>query len=229
MNKEEKAFIVKQLIAKYSCLSKNSPNSFLSHIDYFKGTDGKISASSISKKWTQLTGENSMMTYAKGMAVIQSANSSKEANGCPYRFEFKSSHEIMPCLKHSRDTGIVNKDGSININVLEYVLMTYFEYSAESQKESKLILSQTKMHDYLEECNNRDKHLPATGILFVPYKTVSKGEWDSFFVIFGDIKINGDLYITAETFMLFYFDSATLYEKKLKSQSVAKIQTIDKI
>lgn len=214
---QTKLLIVQQLIIKYSCGAKNVPTSFIGHIEYFKDK-GEISASSISKKWHELTGENSFSTYAKGMAVIQSANNSEETKGCPYKFGFKSSAEIMPCLKHSRDTGIINKDGSINFDVLEHVLLNYFDVNKNSPEESKLIITQSKMYEYLEECDNRDKKLPAVGILFVTYKSIAKEEWGTFFSVFSDIKIGEELAVTAETFLLFYFDSATLYDKKLKSK-----------
>ena len=217
MELDQKRLKVEHLIEKYSMGSKNNnPNFFLSHVDYFKNNHGIISARSISEKWSELSKENRLTTYLKGLAIIQSANASHESVGCPYKFSYKSSKELMPCLKHSRDTGIVNKDGTIDINVLTNVLFTYFETNDCSPEESKLVLSQSKMYEYLEICDTRDKDAPVTGPFFVSYKSVSKGEWGFFFDIFSDIKINSELCVTAETFLLFYFNSKILYDRILK-------------
>lgn len=208
-----KSMIIKTLIEQYSSMSKNTP--FLQHIDYFKNDDESISALSISKKWHKLTGENRIETFAKGVGIIQSANKSTESKGCPYRFSFKSSTELMPCLKHSRDTGIVNKDGSINLETLEYILTNFFQ----EDDHHKLVITRSKMYEYLEECDKRDKNLPATGVFFVPYKILAKGEWDTFFDTFGDVKIGDEIGVTVDTFLLFYFNSDTLYERKLNQSN----------
>lgn len=206
---------IKNLITNFSVRSKEKPFAFLNHVDYFKDDNtNEISSSSISKKWTALTGENSWSTYAKGYAVIHGANVSEESKGCPYKNYFSSS-EMMRCSKHSRDTGIVNKDGSINLDKLESVMNIYFEEYESDSKENKLILKQSKMNEYLEECDKRDNDLPATGPFYVSYKTIAKGEWDTFFSIFSDFIIGTEKCITAETFLLFYFDSETLYQRQL--------------
>ena len=212
----QKRLKVDYLVEKYSLESKNNnPNFFLSHIDYFRNNHGVISARSISEKWSELSKESRLTTYLKGLTIIKSANISDESAGCPYKFSYESSKELMPCLKHSRDTGIVNKDGTIDINVLTNVLFTYFEINDSSPEESKLVLSQSKMYEYLEICNIRDKDAQTTGPFFVSYKAIAKNEWRFFFEIFSDVTFDNELYVTAETFLLFYFNSKILYDRIL--------------
>jgi len=206
---------IKKLIKIYNELASQKPTVFLNHVDYFQNYDGIINVQSISKKWSALTKENSYATQAKGNITIREANSHPINKGCPYINEFNSSKEIMPCLKHSRDTGIVNKNGSINESALEYVMNTYFEEYKESPEFSKLILKQSKMSKYLKECNKRDEHLPSTAAYFIPYKFLASEEWRVFFETFSDVNVDGELAVTAETFLLFYYDGKTLYDRIL--------------
>lgn len=210
---------IKNLIKKFSESAEQKPKTFLNHIDYFKGKDNNISASSISENWTNLTGENSLSTYAKGYVTIRQVNCSEKSKGCPFKYKF-SSQEVMEGAKHPCDTGIVNEEGSINFEKLEFVMTMYFEICNESPEDSKLVLRQSRLNEYLEECSKRDKDLPQYGAFYIPYKSIARAEWDVFFPIFSDVKIDKELCITAETFLLFYFNSRKLYDRVLDNKKL---------
>lgn len=214
-----KKTIINNLINEYKNLSKREC-SFLDHVDYFQNlTTKEITTNSISENWSNLTGENWLSTYAKGYAVIHGANVSEEMKGCPYKRSFNSV-EMMKCSKHSRDTGVVNKDGSLNLDILENFLTDFTEENVNSPNESKLILRQSKMNEYLKICDERDKNLPNVGPFYVSYTSIAQGEWDTFFSVFSDFVIENERCVTVENILLFYFDSEKLYKEKLNEKKI---------
>lgn len=216
ITESNKQNIITNLINKFYDSATQKPYSFLNHVDYFQNKQTKeITSHSISENWSNLTGENCISTYAKGFAVIHGANISDEMKNQHYKYSFNSV-DMMKCSKHSRDTGIVCKDGSINIDILENFLIEYSEENENSPEDSKLIIRQSKMNQYLKKCDERDKDLPNVGPFYVSYTTVAQGEWDTFFPIFSDFKIGTELCVTVETLLLFYFNSKELYDRKLR-------------
>jgi hypothetical protein len=205
--KEQLGELIDEYIKKYS----TSTNPFLEHIEYFKGTDG-ISACSISKKLSELTQENRLATIIKGKLTMRAANQSVEAKGCPYRSTFETSKDLMPCLKHPCDSGIINKDGSINIPKLKEIAGTYFDYNMVSDK---WFLTKSSIFEYLNVCAARDKELPQYGACYIPWRTVANKEWTDFFFNFHDYEVEQDLAVTLDTFLQFYFNPLTLYKKRL--------------
>lgn len=196
------------LIEKYS--HNAGEKSFLKHIKYFNENDA-ITTDSIKNKWHELTGENKWITWIKGYFIISGANRNLPS-GCPYKHEFQND-EIMQCLKHPCDTGIVKKDGNINVNVLYNMMLNNFDYSL---KYSCFYLTKSKMMKYLKECEDRDKQIDnGTGIIYVSWNSVAETEWTIFFDTFCDFTINGDKSISADTFLQFYFDCDKLYQRIL--------------
>ena len=216
-NDNTKYEVIKSMIDKYSQNAKQNPTPFLNHVDYFRDSkDGTISISSISDKWSALTGEGKFITNIKGYITIATANSSKAAKGCPYRDKFQTSAEIMPCLKHSRSSAVVNGDGSINEERLRHLLSRFTEEYDGSPEESKLILTYSQMLAYLAECYERDKHLP--NVWLVADKTLAAQEWKLFFRVFTDVTKDGDKAVTIERLLQFYYNGEELYAKILSSK-----------
>jgi hypothetical protein len=197
-----------ELIDRYSHAGGNNP--FLKHVAYFN-EDGSITTNSIKNKWHELTGESKWTTWAKGYFTIRGANRNLPS-GCPYQHSFQTA-EIMPCLKHPCDTGIVQKDGNINIDVLRNMMYENFKYSTEY---SCYYLTKSQMAKYLSGCTTRDKDIDSgTGVPLVSWSTVAWAEWDVFYDTFCDFEIGDDKAITADTFLQFYFDCDKLYQRAL--------------
>lgn len=200
---------IKELILKFSKTA--SSNSFLQHVDYFK-EQGKITTTSIANKWSALSGESEWVTTPRGVAVITGANYSDERKGCPFKFEYNAK-ELMLCLKHPKDTGIVNADGSINLDIMENMMTEYFKFDADKKR---YVMTKESMFDFLKKCDERDKDYKY-GAFYVTWESVAKNEWDSFFDNFTDFvdEQTNEPTIYAETFLLFYFNSDQLYKTKL--------------
>lgn len=199
-----------ELIDKYSNCGEKS---FLKHVEYFN-ENGEITTNSIKNKWHNLTGENKFVTWTKGYFTIYGANKNLPSE-CPYQHSFQTA-EIMPCLKHPCDTGIVQKDGNINLDVLRGMMADNFQYSDQY---SCYYLTKSRMVAYLAECTVRDKSINnGTGIPFLSWSTVASAEWDVFYDTFCDFKVDDDQAITADTFLQFYFDCDKLYDRVLESK-----------
>jgi hypothetical protein len=193
-------------------IQNSCPLPFLKHIEYFKGRDG-ISRESIAKNWSKLTGENQcVVTNLKGSLTIRAANQSSVAQGCPWRSTFKTSEEMMPCLKHACDTGFVNADGSVKTAEIKQFMIENFQSYAD---QNIWYLKQSTMMTYLVACAQRDSDLPKYGAFYVPWSTVAKAEWEVFFSAFSDFKIDDEPAVRAETFLKFYLQPDVLYAEKL--------------
>lgn len=196
------------IIDKY--LLNHTERPFLKHVEYFNEHDG-ITVDSIKNKWHELTGENKWITWLKGEVTIISANANLPKE-CPYLHSF-TTERIMPCLKHPCDTGIVTKEGNINVDVLRDMMNTYFEYNSVY---NCYYLTKSQMTKYLTTCTKRDEEINnGTPIPFLTWQTVASAEWDVFFDTFCDFEIDGEKAITADTFLQFYFKSDELYNRKL--------------
>ena len=197
------------LIKKYS--EKAEPNSFLQHVEYFK-EDDKITTMSITNKWFELSEESKAITFYRGAFTIHTANGSEKAKGCPYAHSFETDR-MMKCIKHPADTGIVNEDGSINVDILKTVMENHFSWNEEKEK---YILPKSVMKKYMKECKERDKNTPLSAGFYIPFHVVADAEWDAFYYNFADYTDDDeDPVIFAETFLMFYFNSTELYKKKL--------------
>jgi len=195
------------LIDYYYSRSPSKP--FLAHIEYFTDHNG-ITSKSISKQWSHLTGENTIKTRLKGHLTIKAANQSLSAMDakCPYREAFKTSEELMPCLKHPCDTGIVNSDGSINRESLETMMRATFEFNGDLRQ---WVLRKSVMDTYLKCCGERDRYHQGKAPYKISWTTVAQAEWDDFFKTFSDCKVLGESSVTAVTFLRFYFKGDELY------------------
>ena len=212
-----------QLTEKYidECINHyntGDPKPFLKHVRYFK-KDGGITACKIGEQWSNLSGEYQALTYVKGRITITGANWSDvdyREGRCPFKKEYDT-EEIMNVLKHPCDTGIVNKDGSLNIDTMKQVIMRNFEYDAEI---STFIMKEEKMNEFLAVCEARDENVEQFLPFYMPsYQTVAYNEWKDFYYNFCDRLVNNKKRaVTLHTFMQFYFQGDVLYNRKLDGE-----------
>lgn len=219
-----------QLIDKYSC--EAGPTPFLEHIDYFRNKDGKLDKRSIASKWSDLSKESYVKTMIKAHITINGANyvNQKQNNGCPWKYQFESSAEIMPCLKHSRDSDIVNRDGSINVEKLKDFMTSCFEYDPDNEL---YFVTKSTIDRKLKDWQERDKDLEERISCMLPaWATVAEAEWNDFFLNFTSCwYINPatrkhEQAVDAETFLQFYFNSKKLYDRVLKGDLPRPLQRV---
>jgi hypothetical protein len=198
-------------------LQPNNPYPFLEHLDYFK-TNGQITTSSIGDHWAELSGESCIITYIKGKITTSGANyanSSYQDGSCPWKKSFQSD-EMMSFLKHPCDTGVVNQDGSINLDVLKLVIKACFEWNDSFRG---FIMRKSTMKAYVEGCVIRDQDKPAKNHWTMPaYETVARNEWLDFFRNFADDEIDDNPIVTLDTFLSFYFQPLVLYNRVLANK-----------
>ncbi len=191
---------------------------FLKHLDYFKDDNDDINITSIGEQWSALSGEYRIKTYLKGLITIKGANYS--INSCPYRSNFDSD-TMMNALKHPCDTGIVNKDGSINMILLKNFIEHYFVYDFITKQ---YILTKKCMEKYLVNCVERDINLPYKINWNMPsFQTVARAEWNDFFLNYTDMMFyfndgTSDQSVTLKTFLQFYFVPNVLYNRVLNKE-----------
>jgi hypothetical protein len=187
---------------------------FLEHLEQF-AENNDISACSIANKQSELTGEYRLKTYTIGQITISGANNNNPdyLNGsCPYAYSF-TPEEVLKHLKHPCDTGIVNNNGTINIETLREFILENFEYDDEIKT---YIIKKPIMDDNLEKYKERDQHLNLKPIWYLPsFETIAQGEWHAFFNLYCDRKVNGFMSVTLETFLQFYFNQKVLNKKLL--------------
>jgi hypothetical protein len=236
--------------------SKMKGKPFLKHVDYFR-SDSLISTESIADKWQALSKEFYPIPYTKAMITIRGANAVMarefeakkgsiesikdktetesrkiEEKKCPYHEAFRT-EEIMPLLKHPNDTGIINKDGSINYDILLAFCNEYFIYS---DYDKTYILPESSMRKYLELCVKRDMHLNSNFAWYLPSAgTVASAEWTDFYRNFADcfkissipenieasytpLKYKIENAITLDTFCQFYYFGDELYKRNLSGE-----------
>lgn len=212
------------LIHQYVKNSGEKP--FLEHIDYFQNSDGKIDRTSIATNWANLSKETYLKTLVKAEITISGANyvKQKKHSGCPWQYEFGSSAEIMPHLKHSRDSDVVNYDGSINVKKLEQFMLASFEYDNERKC---FFVRKSKISELLQKWKERDAHLEHKVKFLMPaWETVAKAEWDDFYLNFTDHwEFNNKVHkfeptVTADTFLQFYFQGKKLYDRVLVTKEL---------
>jgi len=188
---------------------------FLRHLDYFKGENGLISACSISEQQSKLSGESTIKTAIIGKITVSGANNNNPdyVNGtCPWKKKFQSD-DMLHNLKHPCDTNIVNRDGSINIDILKDFVKLNFEFDKNIDR---FVMKKSTMIDYLSVCKNRDADLEQKITWYLPsFEMLAHGEWSSFFDVYADRKIDGEIAVTLNTFLQFYFEPDVLNQKVL--------------
>lgn len=207
---------VNELLARYNKGGKP----FLVHLQEFKGEEG-ITACSIGQKWTALSGENSIATYGKGRITIAGANESNpeyKSGGCPWKKKYEE-EEMMNLLKHACDTGIVNQDGSINIDSLKDLIRLRFSF----HEGVGFCIKKSVMDAHLDACAERDENLAKKMAWYLPgYKFLAQSEWDTAYDIFTDIIVDDERALTIETFFQFYFEPRLLFERTLSGELPVK-------
>lgn len=211
-----------------SYVKNSSPKPFLKHIDYFRDSKGKINKTSIATNWAKLSKESYFKTLIKAHITMTGANQVKEQKnpGCPWSYDFNSSAEIMPHLKHSRDSDVVNHDGSIDIEKLQTMMTKLFEYDPVK---NSYFVRKSEVTEYLKLWAQRDSHLETKISLLMPsWETVAQAEWDDFFLNFVDdwkLTKKGDdveATVTADTFLQFYFEGNKLYDRVFNGELPVK-------
>lgn len=196
---------------------------FLKHLDYFK-KDNIITACSIGDRWSELSGENGLKTYVKGQVTIRGANHNNpeyQDGSCPWKHIW-GSQDMMCVLKHPCDTGIVNKDGSINIEILKDFIKRNFEWD---QDINTFIMRESTIIEYLKICKQRDidLNLNIKPSMFGPsFATVAVFEWDDFYYNYCDRIINKERAVTVGTLLQFYFEADVLYQRTLNGELPVK-------
>lgn len=207
----------KNIIASFNTSPNATP--FIDHVKFFENNNDLIDIYSISKKWTEISGRFAFDTLIRGSITIQGANYADSK--CPYK-KLWNSQDIMKALKHPCDTNIVNNDGSINIDNLLSLIEKRFKFSNTLQD---YILTQSSMNENIKESIERDnKHTGYNydlwNLIFLPtYSQVAQAEWDEFFNIFSDYSENGELAVTLDTFLQFYF-----YPRLLNNRTLLQLQ-----
>jgi hypothetical protein len=219
---------------------------FLQHIDYFRNQDGKINKKSIATNWAALSKESYFKTLIKAQITIYGSNYINQQNQpksmtssltstCPWKYEYDSSAELMPCLKHTRDSGIVNSDGSIDVEKLKSLMIKIFEYD---EKNDYFFATKNSIIEQIQLWYSRDKHLEAKASYLMPsWETVTRAEWDDFFLNYVDCwkydSSTNDFIpaITADSFLQFYFSGKTLYKRVFDGELPVKkpfMRTVEK-
>lgn len=207
---------------------KNSlPFPFLQHVDYFKDEKGQITQDSIKHQWHKLTGEHLLKTTIKAKITMSAANQKlskcpymmSQISKCPYQNKFITEH-MMPLLKHPKDTGVVNSDGSINIDNLEKMIALCFEKGIGNI----WYIRHSVMNEFLKQCSDRDQNKPNMEGFFMPsWSQVAWFEWRDAFNVYSDHIHQIDDFqeekaITLETFLQFYFECAKLNQRVLNKE-----------
>jgi hypothetical protein len=209
------------LIQKYKDNSSEYP--FLEHVNYFRNSKDRIDRSSIATQWKKLTKESYIKTFIKGHITMRGANqnlaTSMAPKTCPWRVDFDVK-EFMPLLKHPCDTGAININGSINIDNLETMMTSCFEFDSTK---NLWFIRQSVMFDHLKKCAERDKLMASkSGCLMPSWITVAWNEWNDAFGIFSDgwqlLKSKYEPTISADTFLQFYFQPNVLYQRVLDGE-----------
>ncbi len=209
---------VEQVLNEYLEKYKDIKFPFLEHLDYFKGDDGEITSHSIAEQQSKLSGESIIKTTIIGKITISGANNNNpeyNKGSCPWKNSFESG-DMLKNLKHPCDTGIVNEDGSINIDILTNFVKLNFEYD---NKTKTFIMRKSKMFDHLKLCKERDAQLKKGVTFYLPsFETVAQGEWSSFYGVYYDRDFNGEKAVTLNTFLQFYFESNVLNQRALSGE-----------
>lgn len=226
---QEQDHPLKALIKEYA--QKGGDKPFLKHVSFFKDKHGDITRSTIATKWSVLENIWYLKAWIFGKVTIDGANqqaanecTAVDSSGkCPWKTKdtFTDAGELMGYLKHPRDSGIVNKDGSINLENLEKIMLTYFEYDADRKT---WFVRKSQFHKELDQTAIRDKDLPAKleGAL-VGWDTVTRNEWNTQFKILcsGWIKTadgGWEETVSAQHFLEFYFMCDVLYARCLNKE-----------
>jgi hypothetical protein len=197
----------------------NDPFPFIKHLEYFQN-NGMIDKYSIAQKWSDITGRSFFDTVIRGSITVQGANYG--LNSCPYMSQMNAAN-MMQGLKHPCDTGIVNADGSINRKKLMEFVKDAFDWSPEH---NTFILSQSLMNRFILRNINRDSdkwginYNLSRMILLPSYPQIAQAEWDEFFNIYTDIKMNAESYVTLKRFLMFYYKPEELYAEILTHKQI---------
>jgi len=198
--------VMQNAIERYE--RKATPTPFLEHVKYFSDENGKIDACSIADKWHKLTGVSKLMTWIKGKITIKGANIMSAKMGCPYKAVFESPAEIMSLLKHKNDTGIVNKDGSINTNLLRGMLVDCVDHNCDPKN---IFLRQSRVFDYIKKRATDT----SDDVWWLSFETVAYNEWKDAFATYSDMIQYDEPCMSLDTFLQFYFQPKLLNDKTL--------------
>ena len=229
------------LVTLIQAAAKANPGTpFLKHIMQFCGEKSEITYDSIYKNWKQLTGQNCLLLATKAKITMNGANevaqvrAKRAGKSCPaWKYNFKDASELMVLLKHSCDTGIINKDGSINIEALTKVMISYCELHNGKwlMRKSSMVthIAKRAEEDKKEAKTNPDIILAGESWLnpLPGFELVAKAEWEDEFAYFNDAWIKNkdgtwEPAMTAETFLQFYFESDKLFKRKISGELPAK-------
>ena len=199
-------------ITKYSTIS--DPYPFHNHVKYFADSDGQITTYSIGTNWQNLSKENIVLTTTKAFVTISAANYKSSCIFPQLSFEPTT---ITSLLKHPSDSGIVNSDGSINKDILTHLMLTHFKYDGTR---NIYYLTKSTLTNLLTNWSQRDTNEDKSFGPFLPDSdTVAKFEWDDFFLNYVDYWVTAsEPAITSQTFLQFYYDPFTLYQRVLSGE-----------
>jgi hypothetical protein len=211
---------IDDLITLYFTRYKNDPLRFRKHVEAFQDEDGKFTLTAFTHKWKLLTNDDPLTTRIACGLTYNACAQDKEitAASCTGR------------LKHVYDTGIVNRDMSINEKNLKSTMKSVFKYDPEVKNQ---VTTLKELLENVDKCIKRDgpdHKMPYHGVesYLVTYERVAKGEMENMIKAYSDViitrsdeKIAG---ITAETFIQFYFESDVLNTKVMRGELPIKIE-----
>lgn len=174
------------------------------HIGFFS-TKGNVSYESIEEKLTQMGDHN-----AKFKANAISFMAGLKIKSCPYSM-FKPA-EGVGALNHARDTGIYQKDGSIN-EARWQKLCTWSE-----NDNGVMILTQKNFDAFLQWARDNDDRWDLAGL----GKKFSDGEWIDFFTFCTDYWKKTDAgmerSVTLETLRTFFENTPEILNKVINHE-----------
>ena len=211
-------YCMKMIINKYGNIEQTP---FLEHLEIFANKD-LVSKESITQGLNALSG-HSLQNNIKAGIVMDGANASLEMK-CPHKkYKYQENitiHNSMSALTHSRDSGVIQSDGSIN----EDKLLRLLKNCKYNHMFDTYVLWEKDLLAFMKIRAHEDKNLPSsfpfqwsfTFLNLVSFETVANGEWADMYNVYTDIKTKkGKRGITLRTLLLFYYKPKILNLEKI--------------
>jgi len=212
---------IKIIVEQYG---KIDDKPFLKHLEIFANNDS-VSKESIKHGLNALAG-HSMQNNIKAGIVMDGANVSLEMK-CPHKkYKYQDNIPInnaMSALTHSRDSGVIQSDGSIN----EDKLLRLLENCKYNHQYQTYILWEKDLLNFMKIRAHEDKDLPSsfpfqwspTLLNLVSFETIAAGEWADMYDVYTNVKTKkGQRGLTLRILLLFYYKPEILNNEKINNK-----------